>query len=395
MKKVYAICAMAALSFGAMAQDSENLVNNGDFESVDKKPKRLGKIESATGWISPTGVRADLFVDSKIPEIGTPSNIYGAEDPKDGENYAGIVAYSYGDKMPRSYVMSKLKSPLKKGMTYCVKMNISLAEASKYASNNVGVLLSKKDLTTTTKVPIIEEPSVVHWDNDQTIVTARYNWTEICGTFTAKGGEKYITLGNFNSNEETKSERMKKDPKVKDIKVSQILGAYYYIDAVSVQMIDEKQGEKCECDVADPTAGFSKLVYQKSPVLDDKMSASEKVAAHKVYFAFGSSKLTAEGKNALKTIAEIMKANPENKLRIFGHNTEEEEKAALETTDIADADNSRIGAVMNYLNEQGIDSGRIIPTRKGSGVANESEISDSDDDEMRQAKNRRVEFELK
>lgn len=395
MKKVYAICAITALSFGAMAQDSENIVNNGDFESIGKKPKRLGKIESATGWISATGVKADLFVDSKIPEIGTPSNIYGAEDPKDGSNYAGIVAFSYGDKMPRSYIMNKLSSPLKKGVTYCVKMNISLAEASKYASNNVGVLFSKKDLATTTKTPIIEEPSVVHWDNDQTIVTARYNWTEICGSFVAKGGEKFITIGNFNSNAETKSERMKKDPKVKDIKVSQILAAYYYVDAISVQMVDEKQNEKCECDVADPTAGFSKLVYQKSVVLDDKMSAQEKIEAHQVFFAFGNSRLTAEGKNTLKSIAEILKANPSNKLRIFGFSTEEEEKAALQTPDIADVDNGRIGAVMNYLNELGIESSRIIPTRKGAGSINEKEISETDEDELRQAKNRRVEFELK
>ena len=150
----------------ANAQEGENLVPNGSFESIGKKPKRLGKIESATGWVSPTGVRADLFVDTKVEEISVPDNIYGRETAHEGENYAGLTGYSYNNKVPRSYMMTKLESPMKKGMTYCVKMYVSLSEASKYASNNVGVHFSKKALGTDSKVSMILEPSVVHREND-------------------------------------------------------------------------------------------------------------------------------------------------------------------------------------------------------------------------------------
>ena len=103
-----------AASFMSYGQ-GENLVPNGSFESKEKNPKRLGSIANATGWTSPTGVRADYFVPSKVPDINSPNNVYGEEEAKDGNNYVGIVAYSYGNKVPRSYVQTKLDAPMKKG----------------------------------------------------------------------------------------------------------------------------------------------------------------------------------------------------------------------------------------------------------------------------------------
>ena len=119
--KALSTMAFMALSFFAVSQDGENLVSNPSFESTDKKVKRLGSIANATGWTSPTGVRADLFTNSSIPDVNVPGNLFGTEDAKDGSNYAGIVAYSYGNKQPRSYVMSKLDAPMKKGMKYWLK----------------------------------------------------------------------------------------------------------------------------------------------------------------------------------------------------------------------------------------------------------------------------------
>ena len=385
----------ALLSSMTFAQDAENLVPNGSFESTDKKPKRLGKIESATGWVSPTGVRADLFVKTKIAEIGTPANIYGSEDPKEGSNYAGIYGFSYGDKMPRSYVMTKFSTPLKKGMTYCVKFNMSLAEASKYASNNIGALIGRKIPGTDSKVSLIEEGAVVHLSNDYETFSGRYNWTEVCGVYTAKGGEKYIAIGNFSSNEDTKSVRMKKDPKNKEIKVSQIVAAYYYIDVVSVKLVDSDKGEKCDCVAGEVGDDYSTMVYQKVFTAKEDATPADRVNERQVFFAFGKSKLSAEGKKSLDLIAEILKENPDSKLRIMGHNNAEEDLVGEENDYYADVDNKRIASVMKYLMDKGIAESRLIPTRKGADAPNEQEASDLDDDEVKQAKNRRVTFILK
>lgn len=387
----------AFISMTSVAQLSgENIVPNGSFESLDKKPKRLGQIEMATEWVSPTGVRADLFIDGKLEDIGTPYNIYGKESAKDGENYAGIVAYSYGDKMPRSYIMTKLTTPMKKGMTYCVKFNISLAEASKYASNNVSILIGKRIPDSQEKLPIIEKASVKHVENDYSTFSGRYGWNEVCGVYYAEGGEKYIAIGNFDSNEDTRSERMKKDPKVKDIKVDQIMSAYYYIDDVSIKLVDTERGEKCDCAIQAAGESYSAMIYQKVFTITDEMTPKEKVEKQQVYFAFGKSTLSVEGEKSLDLIAEQMKANPATKLRIMGHNNVAEDEVAAEENDLLlDMDNQRIAAVMKYLMDKGVAESRLIPTRRGASEVNTKEISDADDDEIKQAKNRRVEFELK
>ncbi|MDB4091214.1 OmpA family protein [Crocinitomicaceae bacterium] len=390
MRNLILSITLGMLSVFTFAQDdAQNLVPNGSFESVEKKPKRLGKIESATGWVSPTGSRADLFVSSKMPEIDVPLNIYGKEVAKEGENYAGIVAYSYGDKLKRSYLMIKLESPLKKGMRYCVKYNASLSEASKYASNNVGAKLSKKAFGTDSKLSIIEDASILHFNNDNKIFSARYNWTEVCGMFRSEGGEKFITIGNFSSNDDTKSERMKKDTKVK---VAQIVAAYYYIDDVSVKLLAE--GDVCDCLADEGNDEYSTLIYQRVVNVTDDMSSNEKVNMQKVFFAFGKSKLTTQGQTTLNFIAEQLQANPEAKIELLGHNNQMEDSVGVTNAYYADMDSKRIGTVMKYLMSKGIAESSIIVSMKGDSIKNE-ELLEEDDAELKMAKNRRVTFKFR
>ena len=83
LRQLVALSALIGLPLIASAQKGDNLVDNGGFESNAGKPKKLGQIDLATGWKSPTGARADYFLgDSKIPDIGTPENAYGKENEK-------------------------------------------------------------------------------------------------------------------------------------------------------------------------------------------------------------------------------------------------------------------------------------------------------------------------
>src|SRR5688500_3729354 len=144
MKKTGMLLMSMGLGLILHAQDVENLVENPSFEQMEGKIKKNGGIAVAVGWMSPTLAAADLF-SSKVKEgYGTPSNALGSEAPMDGENYAGIRTFSYGDKEPRNYISAKLKVPLTKEAKYCVTFYVSLAEASKYASNNIGMNFSKK-----------------------------------------------------------------------------------------------------------------------------------------------------------------------------------------------------------------------------------------------------------
>lgn len=393
MKKIFGILSLLTITFMGMAQEGQNLVPNGSFEEIGKKPKKLGKIEGANGWVSPTGVRADLFVDTKYEEIDVPLNLRGKEDAKDGENYAGIVAYSFGQKVPRSYIMAKLNAPMKKGLKYCVEYYVSLGECSKYAINAVSAKFSKKSYGTDTKLPIYDDPSVSPFTEDP--ISARYNWTKVCGIYTAEGGEKWITLGNFLSDEDTKEnqERMKKE-KDWDFKVDEIAAAYYYIDNITVRLIDEEKGEKCECSTGDELESYSTTVYEKSVTITDEMTPAQVIEAQQLFFAFGKAKLSPEGESALDLIAETMTENADMTLQINGHNNASEDEVGIKNDYYADMDIKRIGAVMQYLIDKGIDESRLMSEPKGSDEPS-PDVTSVDDDDLKMAKSRRITFKVR
>ena len=114
-------CFLSVFSFG---QDQNNLVPNSSFESLDGKLKKLKQIITAKDWNSPTALNADLFSTTKEGAIGAPVNIYGKEHPKDGDNYAGIVAYSHNNKTTRTYVQAPLINQLR-GRLLC-EIHVSL-----------------------------------------------------------------------------------------------------------------------------------------------------------------------------------------------------------------------------------------------------------------------------
>lgn len=388
VKNFLTVGAFYCASLVAFGQDSENLISNGSFESTDKEPKKVGSIANAVGWYSPTGVLADLFTPNrKYPEIDAPLNYVGSEDAKDGTNYAGIVAFSYGDKMQRSYLSTKLNVPLKKGTKYCVEFYVSMAEGSKYASNQIGMNINKKAFGTEEKITIIDKTHVLHTDNK--IFNGMYNWERVCGMYEAEGGEKYITIGNFTSNEDTKNERNKIKT---DLKVEQVIAAYYYIDNVSIRLIDEDH--PCDCAPIDETEGYSKTIYQKVPKINDDMTPAQKVEAQSLYFSFGSSSISQLGTDALDAIVAVMKANPEMKLQIKGFSDVTEDEASADKAVFTGMDGKRVNSVMLYLMEKGIAEARLISSPQGS-TETSADILESDEDDIKQAKNRRVEFKVR
>jgi OmpA-OmpF porin, OOP family len=385
MKKYFLFASMFTLSF-AFGQSGENMVENGSFESITGKgPKKLGGIESATGWVSATGAKADLFIDDKkVPEISPQKNVYGGEQAQDGQNFSGVMVYAQGNKLPRTYITSKLNTPMKKGQAYCVKFYVSLGDNSKFATNNIAAHFSKKDVSISDKKSIIDKPHVRDVNNK--VFSGMYSWERVCGTYIADGGEKFITIGNFNMTEDTKVDKVKKDPSNKN---PQIGGAYYFIDNISVQLLDE--GEKCDCGSDDYVEVGSSLIYSKSDIIKESMTLEQKLAASVVYFGFGRDMITEPAKRDLDRIVQWMKENPNVRIRVIAHIDEEEAKLAADNPVYKGVAMRRANSVIQYLIEQGIDESRFIATDKGDRSPAES---DSDDAELNQAKNRRVEFQI-
>jgi gliding motility-associated-like protein len=175
------------------------------------------------------------------PDAYTPANNWGSETttnnstPHSGTGFIGFYQYGYwGGQMDwyeREYIMAETNYPLEAGkvyqMEYWVKpVSVDIVGIS-YAIDQIGALF-------TAEVPIHDEqnifPQVPQVDNGGTILNDLSQWTQVSGCFVAEGGERYVTMGNFQRDEETTTLPLPG--------AMQPSLAYYLLDAVSLVEVE-------------------------------------------------------------------------------------------------------------------------------------------------------------
>ena len=371
-----------------IGQDDNNLVLNSSFESIEGKLKKLSQISFASDWQSPTALKADLFSKSIKGDISVPENIYGKEYPKDGDNYAGILTFSYNNKKPRTYLQTKLIKSLTSGLDYCINVHISLADLSRYAIDNIGIHFSETPLSLDKKGDIIfsdkSELDKVLKDEENKIFKSRYKWEKICGIYQADGKEKYITIGNFYNNKDTKYEKLLKPI---DFTGVQLAEAYYYVDKIEVRLIDDPS--YCNCD-NDGRKKRESIIYHLDVDIDESLPLNTKLKKHSIYFDVENYTLDPMFDDKLYNLVKILKENPDLKLSINGHTDNLETEAIKddpENKKLINLGDYRSKSVKDFLMKNGILSERLNtqnfksdkPASKGSSM-------------FSMAKNRRVEF---
>jgi outer membrane protein OmpA-like peptidoglycan-associated protein len=371
-----------------IGQDDNNLVLNSSFESIEGKLKKLSQINFASDWQSPTALKADLFSKSIKGDISVPENIYGKEYPKDGDNYAGILTFSYNNKKPRTYLQTKLIKSLTSGLDYCINVHISLADLSRYAIDNIGIHFSETPLSLDKKGDIIfsdkSELDKVLKDEENKIFKSRYKWEKICGIYQADGKEKYITIGNFYNNKDTKYEKLLKPI---DFTGVQLAEAYYYVDKIEVRLIDDPSS--CNCN-NDGRKKRESIIYHLDVDIDESLPLNTKLKKYSIYFDVENYTLDPMFDDKLYNLVKILKENPDLKLSINGHTDNLETEAIKddpENKKLINLGDYRSKSVKDFLMKNGILSERLNtqnfksnkPASKGSSM-------------FSMAKNRRVEF---
>ena len=175
--------------------------------------------------VQPTGGTPDLLNACSNLVNGVPNTAWGFQYPRTGNGFAGFVwDYSEGCE----YLTGKFSSPLSYGQKYCVEFYVNLADHSFYAFDRIRAYISVDSIQVSTYGYLHFIPQVENSAGN--IITDTLNWTLISGEYIAKGGEQFITIGNF-----------RPDSLVDYIKFDTTVNScwpYYFLDDVSVTLCD-------------------------------------------------------------------------------------------------------------------------------------------------------------
>lgn len=234
------------MSFGFIAKTQYNLVPNSSFEEVPNCGDSTFEIEDANFWMSPT-------------EFGTPDLlnfcntnsfewITAMQLPRSGNSYAGFYTGEQYTDVPLAhdaveYIQTPLLDSLSSSKIYFTRFYLSLAEFGRYATNNIGLYFSDTAIYRTgigyDYMLLDFNPQILPFGNPVIKDTTDTTWFKVEAIYTAHGGEKFITIGNFSGDNETIFENF---IPTTNIFVGAGDEAYYFIDDISITPIDSLPG---------------------------------------------------------------------------------------------------------------------------------------------------------
>ena len=205
----------------------QNLVTNCDFDYYISCPNNHGQFDKARNWYIPTQGTSDLCHSCSSEIAGVPVNMWGNQEPYSGLGYGHIISYySFTSPQYREYMQTELACPLKAGEEYDVSFFVSCSDNSGYGVDGMGLHFSQDSLLQGNSIfislgglPEISNPPGIP-------ITDKSGWKEISGTYFAQGGERFITIGNFLSDEEVT---------IYDFPGSLSNYASYYVGHISVE----------------------------------------------------------------------------------------------------------------------------------------------------------------
>ena len=429
---------------------SQNLVKNHSFENAWSCPEDYNGYAVKfpfPDWINPNNGTPDLMHSCSALRAGVPENFAGYMYPYDGGAYAGIILREKFDDsltvykgVSREYLQTKLTEPLKKNSLYCVKFYYVNAKKSMYSVDALGITLTVEQIKAKNADRILQRPQITNRPGH--IMDNMDEWTEFCGYYRARGGEHYLTIGNFWDNSTTQYVTNKNE-----YSDSAFFYAYYLIDNVSVFEIESEFECGCLNDLAwssdwksdtfDPATGYNTrkindndianngndssnsngknsqgngngntngngldnnsknnsqtdpnetdatgLKTQITKAAFDNAEIGDRFRLNQIYFEFNSSELLTMSYIQLDSLYNILEQKPTVRIEIRGH------------TDNIGNDNynkklsvERAASVYNYLIEKGIPKTRM----KYRGFGPNIPVADNSTEQGREL-NRRVEI---
>lgn len=331
---------------------AQNLVPNPSFEEwtpENRVSRGSSSGQKVKNWFSPTNGTPDYF-DKWSLRDEDPDNWHPFELARTGRHFMGLVARFnfelYYDEDYREYIEVKMLEPLKSGFKYDVTFHVFCAPNAKFIITSMGACLTENILDSLNYDAYMPCENLVN-NSNQRFLSDKENWMEVTGTYKAKGGEQYLTIGNFLPNSKT---RVQTAPGVAAYNAYDY--SYYYIDDVEVSLVGKEFLKR-------DTINLDNIVF--------KTNAAE---------------LLCGSLETLQKIEQLLTDYPEMVIQIAGHtdNQGSEIKNLKLSTE-------RAKAVADFLGTKGIDKGRI----KFVGYGSQRPRATNTTEEGR-LKNRRVEM---
>jgi OmpA-OmpF porin, OOP family len=347
----------------AAVSPAQNLVPNGDLEGKKGKPGfRPWTFFNTIDYFVYTGTASGTQADKNQT----------LRKAHSGKGYLGMRIWgSY-----REYIQVKLNEPLQKDKKYSFTMYVSVSPYGNAIANSLGAFFSKSAVALSDYTIVNKSKPQVEFQFSRSSKDST-GWMRLNGTFTAKGGEKYLSIGHFTSRFRTRF------TKKKALQLTFRKEAYYYFDDISLYEIDN--GGK---EITQP---LTKGNIKKSPAdtikpeqnyLEREAVTDRPVILKNIYFDSGKAELLPESYEELGLLVDLLNGNPQWKIEVIGHtdDTGDEEKNKVLSF-------NRAKAVVKYLADNGIHEDRLTFSGKGS----EEPITTNDTEEGKK-QNRRVEF---
>lgn len=233
---------------------AQNLIGNGDFENYNSCPCAISNVDSSAinfpgviGWCRPTVGTTDMFnaCCTLIYQTSVPKNASGYQSAHSGNGYGGFRVFETSNQHPndnyREYLQTQLVAPLAAGKTYCVEFYVSPTynlwsgqqqNSYVFATDDVGAWITVDrpvhwNDTTLSNSNLVATPQIKTPEGNFLSDTAL--WYRINGTYVAAGGEQWLTIGNFFTDQNTSLQLIYSNPGYNMDSTS-----YYYLDDVSV-----------------------------------------------------------------------------------------------------------------------------------------------------------------
>ncbi|MCZ4407197.1 OmpA family protein [Cryomorphaceae bacterium 1068] len=385
---------------------SQNLIPNPGFEEV------FSEIEYQ--WVQPQGPYYHY-------EKADSSSLHKAHN---GDYVNGLCMYNNREN---EFLHVKLLEPLKAGVTYELKVMARLMRAKCFNDNLqtlIGVHFGEVRLDTHIPGDLYLQPQLSLELPD----SSRFDWFELSGTYAAKGGEKFLTIGYFAATQTEEIRRAESWNNIVPVKKSdkdEVDNSWLYlppdeqkkyIKAQKKKAKKRKKGDKSSEAIPnfskpesdwnnipetgrDPSSLYFMVRYyfddfcltriDESGEIDCAPSTpplilekGKSIALRNVFFETNEAKLLDESLVQLNALNRILKDYPEMSIELRGYTDDRgEDEYNLVLSE------RRAQSVKTWLLEQGLSENRI--SAKGFGEKDPIEINST---EAGRARNRRVEF---